>query len=1067
MKTIKTYKMNRNLAVLIGFLLFGILTSSTNTLSAQSSNGICERVVSETRSCDGKNTYVMYLRGPIVGGLHFRNESLQWTELDNDRIKLEGNVRNYRTGKMYVNVIMSGKSTNKSPKSHVCKDNSRENLEYYSKWEGYVQFGHVRYNIVKRGEDFQVGMNANTNSKYSRYGASGWFDITNDGIFDQGDFNLILSDDCPKDPPSDDCINTDLVKWDMNGCNPAGPAGKEMCSTNNPTVLSNGGCTKIVASAPCNYRKDFSCRPGHNGEAVCFNLRNGAVSYDVTVTPSQGKKGELTKLSLYAAAGYSNSSYYLRVYKRGRLVYLSSRRTILKNNYKLHEFDFSNDLDFKVDNETTFTFQFRGYSVMEFDDMVLEGGCCGDVEPCDVIAEAGPDKNICKGESTFIGTDGVTPGATYKWNSGQTASAITIAPTQTTTYKVTITKGECTDEDEVTVTVNNLAVDAGPNKTICKGESTVIGSDGIIPDASYLWSTGETAPLVSVNPNTSTTYSVTVTKDGCTASASVNVTVEECKKCDGFVGQTLTLKSEGGQTKDTYKTEYILVNANGIIVAIEDAPEFLPTLAGKYEVYAINYAKNENINIQIGGDLSNIDQECLDISTAVTCEVCPSDNNDDDCTDAYYDDFEKGWGVWNDGGHDSYRTYSTSTAESGRYSIRLRDNTSGSDMYTDELDFSQIGSAEVSFSFLPISFDNEYEVFVLEVSKNGGRNFDVVKKWKYGADFQNNQRSFARETIPSELLSDRTVLRIRCDASSNNDIVYIDNVTIKTCQSDIIDSDPSDDTPDDDTPDDGECVNTYIDKEDFESSLGNWYDGGSDCYRIKSSRYATTGQYSVRLRDNTTGSNLRSKIMDLSTLDELTISFDYLTEGFFGTEENFLVEVSKDGGNSYSIAANFINTIDFKNGERKSAVVKIARQLLSSNTVVRLRCDASSNSDRLYIDNLNLSSCTSASATSDDIIAQSRSIKKQFISKHDSYDFDILPNPASTVAKLDMEELIDSNVEIKIFNSIGGYVKGISLDRVSERFYTLDLDEFSGGIYMIRMRVNNDQVIIHKLNINK
>ena len=65
---------------------------------------------------------------------------------------------------------------------------------------------------------------------------------------------------------------TELVRWNMNGCNPAGPAGDEDCNTNGPTIISNGGCANISATAPCNQTQlDFSCNNGFAGGAgVCF-----------------------------------------------------------------------------------------------------------------------------------------------------------------------------------------------------------------------------------------------------------------------------------------------------------------------------------------------------------------------------------------------------------------------------------------------------------------------------------------------------------------------------------------------------------------------------------------------------------------------------------------------------------------------------------------------------------------------------------------------------------------------------------------------------------------------------
>ena len=64
-------------------------------------------------------------------------------------------------------------------------------------------------------------------------------------------------------------------------------------------------------------------------------------------------------------------------------------------------------------------------------------------------------------------------------------------------------------------------------------ECTGQGSGGINNDVTYLWSTGETTPSITVSPNTTTTYSVTVTDcDGnCSASDSKKVTVTGDFEC--------------------------------------------------------------------------------------------------------------------------------------------------------------------------------------------------------------------------------------------------------------------------------------------------------------------------------------------------------------------------------------------------------------------------------------------------------------------------------------------------------------------------------------------------------
>ncbi|WP_462253284.1 S8 family serine peptidase [Ekhidna sp.] len=143
-------------------------------------------------------------------------------------------------------------------------------------------------------------------------------------------------------------------------------------------------------------------------------------------------------------------------------------------------------------------------------------------------------------------------------------------------------------------------------------------------------------------------------------------------------------------------------------------------------------------------------------------------------------DFESGWGIWNDGGSDARRSANDAAYSNGTYSIRLRDNTSTSTMTTDNIDLSSFDDITVSFSYLARSMDNANEDFWLQVSTNGGSSFTTVEEWNQGDEFVNNVRENDAVTITGPF-SSNTQLRFRCDASGNSDWVYIDDVVITGC----------------------------------------------------------------------------------------------------------------------------------------------------------------------------------------------------------------------------------------------------------------------------------------------
>jgi len=158
-----------------------------------------------------------------------------------------------------------------------------------------------------------------------------------------------------------------------------------------------------------------------------------------------------------------------------------------------------------------------------------------------------------------------------------------------------------------------------------------------------------------------------------------------------------------------------------------------------------------------------------------------SSGNSSDCQAISEVNFESGFNIWNDGGSDCGLIINSAFSNSGSSSVRLRDNSgAASSMFTDNLNMSAASEAVISFSFLPESFETG-EDFFFEVSTNGGSSFAIVQEWVVNEDFSNGQRQHAQVNIGSNNLSNNTVFRIRCDASGNADLLYIDDVMIESC----------------------------------------------------------------------------------------------------------------------------------------------------------------------------------------------------------------------------------------------------------------------------------------------
>ena len=95
------------------------------------------------------------------------------------------------------------------------------------------------------------------------------------------------------------------------------------------------------------------------------------------------------------------------------------------------------------------------------------------------------------------------------------------------------------------------------------------------------------------------------------------------------------------------------------------------------------------------------------------CNPDPNSPACSPCGDIINDSFESGFGNWNDGGKDCSR--STSNANTGNYSVQLRDNNGAtSSMFSDSINMSSYTEATVEFSYYTSSMETG-EDFFLEI----------------------------------------------------------------------------------------------------------------------------------------------------------------------------------------------------------------------------------------------------------------------------------------------------------------------------------------------------------------
>jgi len=188
---------------------------------------------------------------------------------------------------------------------------------------------------------------------------------------------------------------------------------------------------------------------------------------------------------------------------------------------------------------------------------------------------------LCKGDSVVLSASPIDSSYTYKWNTGETTTAITV--NKPGIYTVIASLGDkCSDTASVTIEngyPTNLIINHNGPVTFCEGDSVILFAATSLPVISYEWSTGEISDSIIVNK--SGTYKLVVQNSfGCRDSAEIDIQViqefdaEITGNLNFCEGQSTVLSAEPigiaynylWSTGDT--TQTITVNKSGLYTLV-------------------------------------------------------------------------------------------------------------------------------------------------------------------------------------------------------------------------------------------------------------------------------------------------------------------------------------------------------------------------------------------------------------------------------------------------------------------------------------------------------------------
>jgi Zn-dependent metalloprotease len=252
------------------------------------------------------------------------------------------------------------------------------------------------------------------------------------------------------------------------------------------------------------------------------------------------------------------------------------------------------------------------------------------------------------------------------------------------------------------------------------------------------------------------------------------------------------------------------------------------------------------------------------------------------------------------------------------------------------------------------------------------------------------------------------------------------------------------------------AVITY---DDFESGMGNYADGGSDMSRYTGGTYAHQGIAAADIQDNsgvassfyhTTGHNVTS-------YNTLEVDFWFIMVSM-ETNENFFVEYFN--GSGWQIVANFVQGSGYVNNTFYHAVVTISSSSYTfpTNAQIRFRCDASGNSDDVYIDEIEFRGTASGAelAKGGNALSATLALPESFELKQN------YPNPFNPTTTIVFSLPQESEVAIKIYDINGSLVRTLVKDKRPAGEYRIVWNgqndhgaRVSSGVYIYRIEAGS------------
>jgi gliding motility-associated-like protein len=319
-----------------------------------------------------------------------------------------------------------------------------------------------------------------------------------------------------------------LTNLTINITGPTAPLTINALSTNSASCgLNNGSAAIVVSGGTAGTGYQYNWQPSGGNGANANNLGVGA--YTVTVTDANLCSTDTS----FAISNPNGPS--VTIVSTTNPTCFGLANGVATVNASGGTGNITYQWSSGLGNSTTVNNLAPGsYSVTATDSL----GCSGSVsvsitQPPLIVANISTSNAYCatSSGSAQVSASGGTGNLTYLWNNGSTGNSTTGLPPGNCNVTITDSLGCVQIFSAVIGSSGNFTVSAGANETIQLGNSVELIATGPA-GATYSWSPSSslscaTCDTTLATPQVSTVYVVTVTNNGCLATDTVVITVEQ------------------------------------------------------------------------------------------------------------------------------------------------------------------------------------------------------------------------------------------------------------------------------------------------------------------------------------------------------------------------------------------------------------------------------------------------------------------------------------------------------------------------------------------------------------